>query len=350
MSRDSTACGSAHVDRRHRPRGRALPPARPRHARRQAGSPPASGARGRPAASPREPPPGAAAQRGSVYVRDGDIVFVCLEDKPRGELLVVTLWEEGEDPAVPRRFTDVAQARRAPTALARPWPRWLTTAMGFLDKAKKMAEQAQAKLDEAQEQFNSASRAAAPGGGRGRVRQARPPDPAAAPAAATPPHGDPLAGTATAPPAPPPRRPACRRPARATRSAPPPAPAPPPVAQPGVPPAAAPPAPPPAPRPPPPRRPRAAAAERPRPGRRRPRTATAELRAAEAVERRPARRLSPPCRHLPHAAGGSRAACETVRHAPVRRSAHGHGHAVPRRRQRQRGRRRGDGRHLLANG
>ena len=54
----------------------------------------------------REPPPGAAAQRGSVYVRDGDIVYVCLEDKPRGELLVVTLWEEGEDPAVPRRFTD----------------------------------------------------------------------------------------------------------------------------------------------------------------------------------------------------------------------------------------------------
>ena len=54
----------------------------------------------------REPPPGAAAQRGSVYVRDGDIVYVCLEDKPRGELLVVTLWEEGDDPAVPRRFTD----------------------------------------------------------------------------------------------------------------------------------------------------------------------------------------------------------------------------------------------------
>ena len=54
----------------------------------------------------REPPPGAAAQRGSVYVRDGDIVFVCLEDKPRGELVVVTLWEEGEDAAVPRRFTE----------------------------------------------------------------------------------------------------------------------------------------------------------------------------------------------------------------------------------------------------
>ena len=54
----------------------------------------------------REPPPGAAAQRGSVYVRDGDIVYVCLEDKPRGELLVVTLWEHGEDPTVPRRFTD----------------------------------------------------------------------------------------------------------------------------------------------------------------------------------------------------------------------------------------------------
>ena len=54
----------------------------------------------------REPPPGAAAQRGSVYVRDGDIVYVCLEDRPRGELVVVTLWEEGAA-AVPRRFTDV---------------------------------------------------------------------------------------------------------------------------------------------------------------------------------------------------------------------------------------------------
>ena len=54
----------------------------------------------------REPPPGAAAQRGSAYVRDGDVVFVCLEDKPRGELVVVTLWEQGEEPAVPRRFTD----------------------------------------------------------------------------------------------------------------------------------------------------------------------------------------------------------------------------------------------------
>ena len=63
-----------------------------------------------------EPPPGAAAQRGSVYVRDREVVFVCLEDKPRGELLVVTLWEDGEDPAVPRRFTDVLKRdeRRRP--------------------------------------------------------------------------------------------------------------------------------------------------------------------------------------------------------------------------------------------
>lgn len=54
----------------------------------------------------REPPPGVSAQRGSVYVRDGDIVFICLEDRPRGELVVVTLWEEGEAAAVPRRFTE----------------------------------------------------------------------------------------------------------------------------------------------------------------------------------------------------------------------------------------------------
>ena len=65
----------------------------------------------------REPPPGAAAQRGSVYVRDGDIVYVCLEDRPRGELVVVTLWEEGEEAAVPRRFTD--ELKRQDRAAAR---------------------------------------------------------------------------------------------------------------------------------------------------------------------------------------------------------------------------------------
>jgi hypothetical protein len=48
------------------------------------------------------------ADRGSVRVRDErrpDVVYVCRWDRPRGELLVVTLWEEGEDAAVPRQFT-----------------------------------------------------------------------------------------------------------------------------------------------------------------------------------------------------------------------------------------------------
>ena len=39
-------------------------------------------------------------------VRDRDLVFVCRHDVPRGELVVVTLWEEGDDARVPRRFTD----------------------------------------------------------------------------------------------------------------------------------------------------------------------------------------------------------------------------------------------------
>ena len=67
-----------------------------------------------------EAPAGAAAQRGSVYVRDlerPDVVFVCLHDRPRGELVVITLWEEGEDPAVPREFTD---ALRNPVSSSRP--------------------------------------------------------------------------------------------------------------------------------------------------------------------------------------------------------------------------------------
>ncbi len=54
-------------------------------------------------------------QRGALNVRDverPDVIYVCMEDKPRGELIVVTLWEEGEDPEVPKRFTDVLRGRR----------------------------------------------------------------------------------------------------------------------------------------------------------------------------------------------------------------------------------------------
>jgi hypothetical protein len=44
---------------------------------------------------------------GTLRVRDErrrDLVYVC---RPEGsELVVITLWEEGEDAAVPRRFTD----------------------------------------------------------------------------------------------------------------------------------------------------------------------------------------------------------------------------------------------------
>jgi hypothetical protein len=45
--------------------------------------------------------------RGAVLVADlerRDLVYLC---RPQhGELVVVTLWEEGEDAAVPKRFTD----------------------------------------------------------------------------------------------------------------------------------------------------------------------------------------------------------------------------------------------------
>jgi hypothetical protein len=46
-------------------------------------------------------------ERGSVLVRDlerPDVVYVCVPKD--GELVVVTLWEEGDEPAVPKRFTD----------------------------------------------------------------------------------------------------------------------------------------------------------------------------------------------------------------------------------------------------
>jgi hypothetical protein len=50
-----------------------------------------------------------AGENATVRVRDSQrpaLVFVCRHDVPRGEALVVTLWEEGEDAAVPRKFTD----------------------------------------------------------------------------------------------------------------------------------------------------------------------------------------------------------------------------------------------------
>jgi hypothetical protein len=75
--------------------------------------------------------------------------------------------------------------------------------MGFMDKAKKMAEQAQAKIDEAQKQFNTgqqrdpASGPAVEYDAHGRPVAQAPQDSVA------PPHGDPLADQPPAPAAPP---------------------------------------------------------------------------------------------------------------------------------------------------
>jgi hypothetical protein len=47
------------------------------------------------------------AERGTILVRDlerPDLVYVCRPEAQ--ELVVVTLWEEGEEAAVPKRFTD----------------------------------------------------------------------------------------------------------------------------------------------------------------------------------------------------------------------------------------------------
>lgn len=48
---------------------------------------------------------------GTVRVRDErrrDLVYVCRPE--RDQLVVITLWEEGEDAAVPRRFTDALRS------------------------------------------------------------------------------------------------------------------------------------------------------------------------------------------------------------------------------------------------
>jgi hypothetical protein len=82
--------------------------------------------------------------------------------------------------------------------------------MGFMDKAKKLAEQAQQKLDEAQSQFNQSSspQGGQQGGGQkfdshGRpIPEEAPPADAAPPAGGAPPAPDPTAGFGGGPTAP----------------------------------------------------------------------------------------------------------------------------------------------------
>src|SRR5262245_61432841 len=69
--------------------------------------------------------------------------------------------------------------------------------MGFLDKAKKLAEQAQSKLDEVQSQINTQGAPRQPSGPVVEYdKHGRPIPPQQT---ATPPHGAPLAGAAPAP-------------------------------------------------------------------------------------------------------------------------------------------------------
>jgi hypothetical protein len=54
-------------------------------------------------------------ERGAVRVtdvRDRSLVFVCRHDVRGGELVVITLWEEGDVARVPRRYTDAIEERR----------------------------------------------------------------------------------------------------------------------------------------------------------------------------------------------------------------------------------------------
>jgi hypothetical protein len=73
--------------------------------------------------------------------------------------------------------------------------------MGFMDKAKKLAEQAQEKLDEAQKNFNkSDSPQAQPGQGVRYDEHGRPIQEEEPPAAATPPAAEPPAESGAPPP------------------------------------------------------------------------------------------------------------------------------------------------------
>jgi hypothetical protein len=112
--------------------------------------------------------------------------------------------------------------------------------MGFMDKAKKMAEQAQAKLDEAQKQFNAGQQPGQQSGPAVEYDEHGRPIPQTPAESGVPPHGDPLASS---PPPPTPGVPPTGQEEPPAGSAP----EPPPVAQPGVPPTAAEPYSPPAP-------------------------------------------------------------------------------------------------------
>jgi hypothetical protein len=68
--------------------------------------------------------------------------------------------------------------------------------MGFLDKAKKMAEQAQAKLDEAQKQVNSGQQQGQASGPGVEYDKHGRPVPQAEADSSSPPQGDPLASSA----------------------------------------------------------------------------------------------------------------------------------------------------------
>ena len=101
--------------------------------------------------------------------------------------------------------------------------------MGFMDKAKKMAEQAQSKLDEVQKQFNEGQGSSSQQGpvtqydAHGRPvppADAAPPAPSAPPAPPAQPHGDPLGGASAPPPPPRPRAPGARERGPAGRAGP----------------------------------------------------------------------------------------------------------------------------------
>jgi hypothetical protein len=62
-------------------------------------------------------------QRGSLLVRDiqrPDLTYICRPGQD--ELVVVTLWEEGEDAAVPKRFTDALRRDDHRVGARRPEP------------------------------------------------------------------------------------------------------------------------------------------------------------------------------------------------------------------------------------
>jgi hypothetical protein len=134
---------------------------------------------------------------GAFDVRDRDLLFVVHHDRPRRELVVVTVWDTGRERFITegRNMGFMDKAKQ----LAEQG-RQKAEEGNYKERAKQLAEQGRQKLEEAQQQFNERQGGDASAGGAPQEY-----DQHGRPVARDEdkPHGDPLGGAPAPAPAPP---------------------------------------------------------------------------------------------------------------------------------------------------